>query len=177
MDQAAQPSFIAIARIVRTRGNRGEVLADLHTDFPERFDFLEDVWLEWPNGSGERARLESTWEHKGRQVLKFAGTDTITAAERLIGAWLKVERSDAVVLPEGTYFDHDLIGCSVSGLGGEDLGTVKEILRIAGNNQLVITGKQGEFLLPAVAQFCREISIKDKRILVEMPEGLIDLNK
>jgi 16S rRNA processing protein RimM len=177
VEQAAQPSFIAIARIARTRGNRGEVLADLYTDSPARFESLEEVWLEWPNGSRERARLESCWEHKGRQVLKFAGTDSISCAERLVGAWLKVELADAVSIPEGTYFDHDLVGCSVCSLAGEGLGTVKEVFRISGNNQLVITGKHGEFLLPAVAGFCREVSIKDKRIVVDLPEGLIDLNK
>jgi 16S rRNA processing protein RimM len=177
VEQADQPSFIAIARIARTRGNRGEVLADLYTDFPERFDSLEEVWLEWPNGTRERARLESCWYHKGRQVLKFAGTDSISSAERLVGAWLKIERAEAVSLPDGTYFDHDLVGCSVYSLDGKELGTVKEVLRISGNNQLVIAGGHGEFLLPAVAGFCRDISIEDRKILVELPEGLIDLNK
>jgi 16S rRNA processing protein RimM len=177
VEQAAQPSFIAIARIVRTRGNRGEVLADLYTDFPARFDSLEDVWLEWPDGSRESGRLEDAWEHKGHQVLKFEGIDSISAAERLAGAWLMVELANAVALPEGTYFDHDLVGCAVCSLNGENLGTVKEILRIAGNNQLVIAGKQGEFMLPAVEGICREVSVEKKRILVELPEGLIDLNK
>ncbi len=177
MEQAAQPSFIAIARIVRTRGNRGEVLADLYTDFPARFDSLAEVWLEWPNGPSEQGHLEESWEHKGRMVLKFAGTDSISSAERLIGAWVKVELGNAVTLPEGTYFDHDLIGCAVRSQEGEDLGTVTEVLRISGNNQLVIAGKRGEFMLPAASEFCREVSIAKKRILVDLPEGLIDLNK
>ena len=177
MEQAAQPSLIAIARIVRTRGNRGEVLADLYTDFPARFDSLEKVWLEWPDGSRECLRLDESWEHKGRRVIKFAGTDSISSAERLVGAWLKVEAASAVTLPEGTYFDHDLIGCSVRSTTGEELGTVREVLRIAGNHQLVVVGKHGEFMVPAASDFCREISVAEKRILVDLPEGLIDLNK
>ena len=88
-----------------------------------------------------------------------------------------VELANAVPLPEGTYFDHDLVGCAVCSLDGEDLGKVKEVLRISGNNQLVVTGKRGEFLLPAVEGICREVSIEEKRIVVELPEGLIDLNK
>ncbi len=177
MEQAAQPSFVAVARIVRTRGNRGEVLADLHTDFPARFDSLEVVWLEWPDGSRERMHLSSSWEHKGRRVLKFAGTDSISSAERLIGAWLMVEAADAVALPEGIYFDHDLIGCRVQGISGEDLGIVRDVLRISGNHQLVVDGSHGEFLLPAASGFCRDISIAEKKIVVDLPEGLIDLNK
>ncbi len=177
MDQAAQPSYIVVARIVRTRGNRGEVLADLYTDFPARFDSLENAWLEWPDGSRERVRLEASWEHRGRRVLKFAGTDSISSAERLVGAWLKVEAEKAVALPEGTYFDHDLIGCLVRNVAGEELGTVKEVLRIAGNHQLVVAGRLGEFMLPAASGFCLEISVAEKRILVDLPEGLIDLNR
>ncbi len=177
MEQTAQPSLIAIARIVRTRGNRGEVLADLYTDFPERFDSLEVVWLEWPDGSRERLRLDGSWEHKGRRVLKFSGADSISSAEKLVGAWVKVESTAAAALPEGTYFDHDLIGCSVRTMTGEELGTVKEVLRIEGNHQLVIDGSRGEFMLPAASGFCREISVAEKRILVDLPEGLIDLNK
>jgi 16S rRNA processing protein RimM len=177
VERAAQPSFIAIARIARTRGNRGEVLADLFTDFPARFRSLQDVWLVWPEGHAERARLECAWEHKGRQVLKFAGTDSISSAERLVGAWVKVEPGETVSLPDGTYFDHDLIGCSIRTAEGKDLGTVKEVLRISGNTQLVVNGSSGEFLLPAASGFCTEVSIERKLILVDLPEGLIDLNK
>ncbi len=177
MEQTAQPSYISIARIVRTRGNRGEVVVDLFTDFPARFDSLELVWLVRTDGSRERMRVEESWEHQGRRILKFAGTDSIASAERLVGAWLEIEATDAVVLPEGTYFDHELVGCSVCSVSGEELGTVREVLRISGNHQLVVAGARGEFLLPAASGFCTRVSVAEKRILVDLPEGLIDLNK
>lgn len=173
----APPSFIAIARIVRPRGNRGEVLAELHTDFPARFDPLGNVWIEFSDGRRRGFVLEETWEHKGRRVLKFAGIDTIAAAETLVGAWVEVEADRAVRLPEGSYFDHDLVGCTVRDVRGAHLGRVKEVLRIAGNNQLVVEGPSGEILIPAVSGICTEISIDRKEIVVDPPEGLIDLNK
>jgi 16S rRNA processing protein RimM len=110
-------------------------------------------------------------------VLKFSGIDTITAAERLVGAWIEVEADQAVALPEGTYWDRDLIGCSLRSTGGEVLGTVTEVMRIAGNHQLVVRGTRGEFLVPAVGAICREISISRREIVVDLPEGLMDLNK
>jgi 16S rRNA processing protein RimM len=173
----ARPSHITIARIARTRGNRGEVLADLYTDFPNRFRQLSEVWLELADGGREHIALESSWEHGGRQVLKFAGIDSISSAERLVGAWVEIEAGQAVKLPEGTYFDHDLVGCAVRSISGKDLGVVREVLRIAGNNQLVVVGGGGEFMVPAVFGICKEISIEKKLILVDLPEGLIDLNK
>jgi len=173
----AQPSFIAIARIARTRGNRGEVLADLYTDFPDRFSALEEVWLEFADGRRVQAVIEDTWEHKGRVVLKFAGVDDISAAEAYVGCWVQIPAEQAMKLPEGTYFDHDLIGCSVQDTRGNNLGVVEEVLRIAGNSQLVVKVHDRECLIPAVDSICIRISIKEKQILIDPPEGLMDLGK
>ena len=176
MSLAPDASFITIARIARTRGIRGELLADYHTDFPERFDLLEAVWLEFPDGSRERFILESVWEQKGRPVFKFAGVETIPDAQRLVGAWVQVDAREAVELPEGTYFDHDLIGCEVVTVTGERVGTVRDVMRLAGNHQLVVQGVSGEFMVPATDAICQAVLVKEKRIVVDLPEGLIDLN-
>ena len=178
MEPDAQFSFIAIARITRTRGNKGEVLVELFTDFPDRFNALEEVWLEFDDGRRRQISLENTWEHKGRRVLKFVGVDSISAAEALVGCWVEVPAEQSVQLPEGTYFDHDLIGCLVEDVQGCHLGVVNEILRIAGNSQLVIKKSFGkELLIPAVGSICKSISISEKRIIVDPPEGLMDLDK
>ncbi len=177
MEPAAYPTYIAIAQIARTRGNRGEVLADLLTDFPARFDALEEVWLEFKGGHRKLLHLEESWAHLGRRVLKFAGIDSISAAGELVGALVEVAAEDAVTLPEGTYFDHELVGCSVRQEGGNVLGTVTEVLRIAGNNQLIVAGRHGEFMIPAVEAICKTVSVSGKEIVVDLPEGLIDLNK
>jgi len=175
--RVAQPSFIAIARIVRPRGNRGEVLAELHTDFAGRFEQLEEIWLEYADRRRERRLLENSWPHQGRIVLKLAGTDSIIQAEALVGAWVEVEFDQAVSLPEGSYFDHDLIGCTIYSSSGEELGTVSRILHIPGNDQLVVLRQGQEVMIPARSDICREISLERKRITVDPPEGLIDLNK
>lgn len=177
MARDAPVSYIAIARIARTRGNRGEVVADLHTDFPDRFEKLHEVWMELPDRGRLRIGLEDAWRHRGRIVLKLRGIDSIRDAERFIGAWVQVPECEVISLPEGTYFDHDLIGCSVRDFGGKDLGVVREILRIAGNSQLVVVGPGGEFLIPAAAEICKKISIDRREISVDLPEGLIDLNE
>jgi 16S rRNA processing protein RimM len=172
-----RPAFLAIARITRPRGNRGEVIADLCTDFPERFNLLRQVWLEFGDQHRERVLLEACWMQKGRPVLKFAGIDSISEAERLAGTWVEVESAEATPLPYGSYFDHDLVGCSVTTIDGRILGRVTDILRIAGNSQLVVEDGQVELLIPAVEAFCKQVSIATKEILVDIPEGLIELNR
>jgi 16S rRNA processing protein RimM len=171
------PPFIAIARIARTRGNRGEVLAELHTDFPDRFDGLDEVWVEPADGGPKRLALEDSWDYRGRRVLKFAGVDSISAAEEYVNCWVLIPGDRVRDLPEGTYYDHDLVGCRVEDLEGNPLGSVREILHIAGNTQLVVGLGEREFLIPAVGPLCVRISVEEKRIWVDPPEGLMDLGK
>jgi 16S rRNA processing protein RimM len=159
------------------KGNRGEVLADLYTDYPERFASLRDVWLEFADGRRERAVLEGHWFHGGRPVLKFAGVDSIPAAERLAGAWVLIERGQAVPLPEGCFFDHELVGCRVLDASGAELGRVSGIRKYSGNDLIAVEGGRGEILIPAVASFVKQVSIEERTILVDLPEGLIDLNE
>jgi 16S rRNA processing protein RimM len=174
----AQPSFITIARIARTRGNRGEVLADLYTDFPDRFNQLREVWLVPKEGAQRKHMdLEEAWMHKGRIVLKFAGVDSINDAEPFAGYWVEIPADQAIPLPEGRYFDHDLIGCAVQDLSGKQIGIVSEVLHFTGNNQLVVKALGRELLIPAVESICVQISIGDKRITIDPPEGLLDLDK
>jgi 16S rRNA processing protein RimM len=170
-------SFIAVARIARTRGNRGEVLADLYTDFPDRFRLLNEVWLVSDNGHRQLLILEDSWEHKGRRVLKFAGVDNISAAEAYEGCWVEIPADQAMPLPKGTYFDHDLVGCAVEDTRGNKIGIVTEVLRIAGNSQLVVKHMDREILVPAVESICVRISPEEKQILIDPPEGLMDLSK
>jgi 16S rRNA processing protein RimM len=172
--------FIAIARIARTRGNRGEVLADLHTDNSDRLDDLEEVWLEFDDGRRQaraRKKLQDVWDHKGRKVLKFEGVDTISEADTWAGCWVMIPAEQIIDLPEGTYFNHDLVGCTVCDIHGTRIGKVSEVLDIADNSQLVVRGDNREYLIPAVRNICVDVSIPDKRIIIDPPEGLLDLGK
>jgi 16S rRNA processing protein RimM len=177
VDPSARPTHIAIARILRPRGNRGEVLVELHTDFPARFNELDRVWIELPDGKRECLELEHCWLHQGRLVLKFGSIESISDAERLKGAWIEIEEGQEVPLPEGSYWDRDLIGCSVRDPQGTVLGTVVDLVRIEGNSQLLVRGESGDFMIPLVASICIGISIPGKEIRVDLPEGLVDLNK
>lgn len=177
MGTGSEPSRIAVARIARTRGNKGEVLAELYTDYPARFDELEKVWLEMPSGIAVEAVLEDAWPHQGRMVLKLAGYDSISSAEALVGAWVEVDSSESIALPRGTYFDHELVGCRVCNLEGRTLGVVVEILRIRGNHQLVVEAGEGTFLVPASEGICRSISVERREIVIDPPDGLLDLNR
>jgi 16S rRNA processing protein RimM len=94
-----------------------------------------------------------------------------------VGCWVEIPANQAMPLPEGTYFDHDLVGCAVEDTHGNKIGIVTEVLRIAGNSQLVVKHLDREFLIPAVESICVRISPSEKQILIDPPEGLMDLSK
>lgn len=170
-------SLVSIGKIVRTRGIGGEVLVDLLTDFPERFAKLKRVYLCHPDGQLEIKELEGFWFHKGRLVAKFQNVSSIADAERLTSCLIQIPEADLEALPSGTYYDFQLIGCRVMTEDGLAIGKVKEILKAQGNDLLVVTEGQREVLIPLVADFCRNVSVEKKEILVRLPKELLELNR
>jgi 16S rRNA processing protein RimM len=167
--------LVVIARIVKTRGLRGEVVADLLTDFPERFEGLEDVILRPLDGAGRRElKIEKFWFQKGRVILKFAGLDTIEEAEKLRDRDVCVPEEDAVELEDDEFFDWQLAGCRVETIGGNAIGEVTEVMRTGGTEILVVAGDGKEYLVPFAETICTEVDIENKIIRVDPPEGLLD---
>jgi 16S rRNA processing protein RimM len=168
--------LVTIARIVRPQGIRGEVIAEIATDFPERFAQLSSVNIRTSAGQLRQALLESYRFHQHRVVFKFQGIDTCDQAEELRGASLQIREEDLVSLPEDSYYDFQLIGCEVTTTTGERLGEVKEVMHTGAAPILVITDQNGtEHLIPLAEEICTKIDVKTKRITVAPPEGLLDL--
>ena len=107
-------------------------------------------------------------------MLKFAGIDSVEAAEQLRNAEICVAEADAVELEADEYFDWELAGCRVVTLAGKELGTVAEVMRTGGTEILVIRGGEREFLVPFAEAICPEVDIENKRIVVDPPEGLLE---
>lgn len=166
--------LVAIARVVRPRGIRGETVADVLTDFPERFDSLSEVLAKFPDGRVEELNIEKHWFQSGRMVLKFVGVDTVEAAESLRGLEICIDEADAVELEEGEFFDWQLEGCVAETIDGTELGTVKELLRTGGTEILVVVGEGREYLIPFAESICVAVDIDGKKITVDPPEGLLD---
>lgn len=166
--------LVAIANIVRTRGLKGEVVADILTDFPERFDGLEMVTAVMADASRRELTIEKHWFQSGRIVLKFAGFDSIEQGETLRGAEICIDEADAVELEESEYFDWQLTGCSVETIEGTPLGKVSEVMRTGGTELLVVKAETKEYLIPFAETICVEVDIENKRIKVDPPEGLLE---
>ena len=185
MSEAEQPKnapdaadeLVAVARAAKTRGLRGEIVADLLTDFPERFEGLEELIAVTPAGQRLRLVLEDHWFQSGRIVLKFAGYDSIEAASTLVGYEFAVPESERVELEEDEFYDWELIGCRVETVEGEELGLVREVLKTGGDAEVLLVEKAEagrEHLIPLAESICVEIDIENKLIRVDPPEGLLE---
>jgi 16S rRNA processing protein RimM len=166
--------LVAIARIAKTRGLRGECVADILTDFPERFGETSDVIVSLPNGERLELKIEDARFQKGRVNLKFAGVNDIDAAEKLRGATVCVPEGEAIELEEGEFFDFELVGCRVETIDGQIIGTLREIMRTGGTEILVVSGESKEYLIPFAKTICTDVDIENKLIRVDPPEGLLD---
>ena len=179
---AEQPSgapWTILARLVRPQGRHGEILADLLTDFPERFaerTHLSLLSLETSPAPAREASLENHWLHKGRIVLKFAGIDSITAADTLRGLLVAIPASERAPLTDGSVYIADLIGCEVFDLNtSKSVGVVTDVDRDAALLE-VKTPSGEQALVPFAKSYLVTMDLAAKRIEMRLPEGLLDIN-
>jgi len=164
--------WIAVARLIRPRGNRGELLAEVHSSQPGRAEKLKDVRLE-VDGRERATQVERVWLHDGRTVFKFAGIDSIGEAEAWAGADVLIPESERAAPEEGEYSHADLIGCSL--IGEAPVGIVVGVEEYGGPPLLRVEATDGrEILVPFARSICREIDVSAKIIRVELPEGLLE---
>ena len=194
--------WVAVAHILRARGNKGEVAAELLTDFPERLAEMREVYLGDAAGVREpqRVALSSFWmdrNHRGQGIFHFEGCASISEAEKFRGAYVFLPIAQRVILPAGQYFVSDLMGCSVFENAAEEphalasspcslasapalLGTVRAVQftgdDVSGTPLLAVDTARGELLVPLAEEICIRIDTRGRRIDVRLPEGLRDLN-
>jgi len=165
--------LVAVAKVVRPRGLKGELFASVLTDFPDRFEGLREIIVVPRSGTPEHVRIEDFRFQNDRLLLKIEGIDSVDSAERLRDAEICVLESDAVALEEDEFFDWQLTGCRVETLEGAPLGSVREIMRTGGTELLVVDGER-ELLIPFVDSICPVVDVQNRIIRVDPPEGLLE---
>ncbi len=169
-------ALITVAHGVRPRGLKGEILAELLTDFPERFKSIGRLWAVGPGGERKPLILEGYWFQKARVVLKFAEYDTVETAQTLIGYDFSIPEDERVKLSPGEFYNWELEGCLVETVEGKKIGHVQEVRATGGVGILVVRSKnQSEYLIPLAESIAVNIDVGSKRIRIDPPEGLLEL--
>jgi 16S rRNA processing protein RimM len=182
---APTDQWVWLARIRRPQGRKGEVFADLLTDFPEKFAERRRLWLLAEGSSAAPPReveLLAHWLHKGGIVLHFAGIDSISAAETIARLIVAIPLAERAALAEDEVYVGDLIGCTLIDVAGETpttVGTIEEVDRSAGPVAMLVVrgaGSGEEILVPFAKSYLRSIHLAAKRVEMALPDGLTDLN-
>ncbi len=175
---------MTLARILRPWGRRGEVAAEILTDFPRRLAGLSQVWLGPASGPRRKMGVLACRLHKGQAVFQFAGVSSIEQAENLRGLLVQLPFGQRAALPEGRHYLSDLIGCQVWQAGAASaLGTVRQVQPINAGQAapeawvLSVQTRRGEVLIPLASRICTRIDTARRRIDVDLPEGLLELNR
>jgi 16S rRNA processing protein RimM len=174
--------FITLALVVKTQGRRGEVAVELQSDVPERFAAgmkLLALAKTPPEMQDLRRELqvEDLWPHKGMLVLKFAGVDSISDAETLVGAELQVPRSQRAELESGWTYVSDLVGCVVLDHGRE-VGSIEDVRFGAGEAPLlIVTSEAGtKFDVPFAEAYLEAVDLARRQVRLNLPEGMLEIN-
>ncbi len=183
-----------LARAVRPQGRHGEILCDLHTDFPERFAERRNLFGRREAAEPTPLQLETHWlptgKSAGRIVLKFAGVDSIEAAEALTGTEIVLPASERVALGPDEFYISDLQGCTLINVAGDDgpneLGTITDVhfatdrsgkkLEHATPVLVVQKANGDEILIPLALEFLRNPDLHNRRIEMALPNGLVEAN-
>ena len=171
--------WVILARLVRPQGRQGEIVADLLTDFPERFAERRRLFLvvsETTSTPACEVTLEHHWLHKGRIVLKFSRVDSINDAEPFRGLLVAIPASERAQLTDGSIYISDLIGCEVVDVvASTSVGKVTDVDRESG--LLIIQPPLGDqILIPFAKAYLVEIDLAGKRIEMRLPSGLLEIN-
>jgi 16S rRNA processing protein RimM len=176
VNDAAAPEFITLARVVKTQGRLGEVAVEVHSDIPERLHAGLRIFVLTEDGRRGKLRIENAWPHKDWLVLKFAGVDSISDAERLVGSELQVPLSERAQLEPGAAYVSDLVGCVLVDRERE-VGVVSDVRFGAGEAPLLVVGSgKSELEIPYAQEFLLRVDLGRKRIEMNLPAGLLEVN-
>ena len=176
-----EPLFLAVGRVLRPHGLRGEVRVEVHTDYPERFALYKRVYLAPVTPDGDLLvasrcvpyELEGHRFHQNAVLLKLAGIDDRNGTEALREQWVWIHAEQAVPLQEDEVYLHQMLGLRVVTDQGQVLGQVQDIIETGANLVYVVRGPRGDVLLPDTDEVVLDVDIEARQMTVHLLEGLL----
>jgi 16S rRNA processing protein RimM len=166
--------MIAVGRITKSVGLKGELSVAMLTDTPDRFEKMRSAWIGTDEAHAVKLAVLGVRQTRTVAVLKLEGIDSRTAADEKRGQLLFVAAKDAVVPKKGSYFIHEIIGMSVETESGEVIGTVLEVMKYPANDVWVVSKGQKEYLIPAIKDVIRRVDVQRRVVVIHPLEGLLE---
>jgi 16S rRNA processing protein RimM len=181
VDAPANSDYITLARVIKTQGRHGEVAAEIHSDVPDRFAAGMKLFALSKEDAHRELEVEDLWPHKGLLVLKFAGIDSMSDAEALIGSELQLPRAERAELESGWTYVSDLVGCTVFD-HGQEIGRIEDVQFGAGEAPLLIVSRSGnagevpKYDVPFADAYLEKVDAARREVRMQLPEGMLEIN-
>ena len=166
--------MIAVGRITRSIGLKGELNVSLLTDTPQRFEKLKTVWIGIDESLAVKHTVTAVRVTRSAAVVKLKGVDSRTAGDSLRSQLVFIAAKDVVMPNKGSYFIHDIVGMSVETESGEPVGTVQEVMQLPANDVWVVVEGEKEFLIPAIKDVIRSVDVQRRKVVIRPLEGLLE---
>lgn len=166
--------MIAVGRITRSIGLKGELNVSLLTDTSQRFEKLKTVWVGIDETLAVKHTVTAVRMTPSAAVLKLKGVDSRTVGDSLRSQLVFVAEKDVVIPKKGSYFIHDIVGMSVETESGEPVGTVREVMQFPANDVWVVAEGEKEFLIPAIKDVIRSVDVQRRKVVIRPLEGLLE---
>lgn len=182
-ESSSWDEMVVVGRVARAHGNRGAVIVNIETDFPERRFQVGNVLYASDGGRLRSLPIAAARFHQGRPVLTLGGIDTMDQAETLAGTELRVPEAELAPLPTDTFYRHELTGCVVQAVDGKVIGTVSDVLGASGAYRLSVRRPGGaddrddDIEVPLAEPICVQVDPEHRVIVVDPPDGLLELNR
>ena len=163
-------NYIKVGKIVNTHGVKGCMKVLALTDEPERFDELDYVYTEIDD---KKRKINDAWYRKGMVYLELEGISSMDDVVRLKETFISIEENQLKELPENTYYIFELEGLDVYSTQGEYIGKIKEVFQTGANDVYEVKNKSNTYYIPAVKEVVKEVNIQDKRVIINVIEGLL----
>ena len=167
-------NLLLIGKIVKPHGLRGDVKVMSYAESINTYDNLKAIYLKKGDGTIEALHINKVSPSKRLIILGLDGVEDVNKAEELRGLELFIDRNELEEAKEGEYYQHDLLGLNVFTLQGSDLGTIKNIMPTGDYDVLVVQKGKKEHLIPAIKDIVREVNLKEKKVVIEPLEGLLE---
>jgi 16S rRNA processing protein RimM len=166
--------MIAVGRITKSVGIKGELNVAVLTDNPKRFEKLKSVWIGTDEAGAERYTVLSVRMSRSGVVLKTKEIQSRLAAEAQRGRFVFAAAKDAITLTRGSYFIHDIVGMNVLTEAGEQIGIVRDVMQLPANDVWVVAAGEKEILIPAMKEVIRSVDVQRRVIVIRPMEGLLE---
>lgn len=168
------PERVAVGRVLRPHGVRGEVVVQVLSDVPQRLDPGSEMFAVWEGRPQRKVVVETYRPHKSGGMVRFAGIADRDQADELRDAWLEVDRSQVPAPEEGTYYWYQLLGCRCFDADGADLGKIVDLVEDGGGLLLIVSDGERQIPIPFVRSFLKSVDVESGRIELELPPGLLE---